>query len=545
MVTSTPQYGYPIIQPGDYIRTPTDRAKLASDINRVSIRSEAIAADLDEKAKSSVAGTQNALQAATAAQNKNLLQDIALEAQELRIKALEALASLDAGGVSDGTVASLMVNDQSLTFEATESAFVKRGTLVHDVRDYGAKGDDVTDDSAAFQAAIEAARVTQGKAYAYGTFRLDQPILINANAEFNNATVNYHGHGVAITVQGWRLDVKTPSLFNALKSHGGGWDGVAGSVGVRLRNTSGCHIYVKFCQNFETGLSVFGDSGGAAYNIVELGWLFNNKIGQHCHTRTAGSTGYSNQNTFIGGRISMHAAEQDGLDATNGVPGTVGLLLGGFGDGGPNSNLWLNTCLEGATQEYAFNIERGLFNKLVNVRLEYGNAYRFGPGARDNEVTVGYYAEELTPVREDRFGNDVKYQRWHYLHDKSVQYWNTGGDYPWLDLSSGARSIRMSTGSTDPVRLRAGTGYFAFDANQIRPEEPGGTDLGAASVPWLNLYLSGRARIQEGVDYLEASAQAPGADGRARTYAVKNSEGKMELRVSWPNGQRTTIATEP
>ena len=539
MVTSTPQYGYPIIEPGDYIRTPTDQAKLASDINRVSIRSEAIAADLDEKAKSSVAGTQNALQAATAAQDKNLLQDIALEAQELRIKALEALASLDAGDVSDGTVAGLMTNEQSLTFEATESAFVKRGTLVHDVRDYGAKGDNVTDDSAAFQAAIEAARVTQGRAYAYGTFRLDQPILINANAEFNNATVNYHGHGVAITVQGWRLDVKTPSLFNALKAHGGGWDGVAGSVGVRLRNTNGCHIYVKFVQAFETGLSVFGDSGGAAYNIVELGWLFNNKINMHLHTRTEGSTGYSNQNTYIGGRLSHHAAE-----GTN-IEGVYSLLIGGFGDGGPNSNIFINTCLEGAQAQYAFNIERGIFNKFVNVRLEYGNAYRFGPGARDNEVTVGFYAEELTAVREDLFGNTVEYARRHYEYDKIVQHWATGSNHFWFGWDHGTRRVYIGNGVEEPLTIRGGSSYLAFDALQIRPETADVSDLGAASVPWRHLHLSGRANVRDGVDYLEAPAQAPAASGRARTYAIRNQSGKMELRVRWPNGAQSTLATEP
>src|SRR5699024_10431923 len=137
---------------------------------------------------------------------------------------------------------------------------------------------------------------------------------VDANADFGNAVVNYHGDGIAFTVTGVRLHVTTPKeLWNRVKVNGAGWDAVAGTVGVRLLNTNGCEIHVPFVSNFEEGLLALGENGGCAYNTIYLGWLFNNRRNQVLATDSTTSVGYSNQNTYIGGRLSHHAAEGENL----------------------------------------------------------------------------------------------------------------------------------------------------------------------------------------------------------------------------------------
>src|SRR5699024_798346 len=145
--------------------------------------------------------------------------------------------------------ASYVTDGGTETRAALAETMVARGTILHDVRDYGATGDGTTDDSAAFQAAIDAAKASRGRAYAWGTFRVDQPVTVDAHADFSNAIVNYHGTGAAFTIRGFRLEVSMPTLHNRLKTYGGGWDDVAGSIGVLMLNCNGCTIHVKFVEN--------------------------------------------------------------------------------------------------------------------------------------------------------------------------------------------------------------------------------------------------------------------------------------------------------
>lgn len=539
MTTFTPRYALPRIESSDNIKESSSTSKLAADINRVSDRTEIALAGVDEKAMSSVANSLNAKQAADEAAARNLLQDILLEQNDLRLRTLEAIGSLVPASVTDGTIAATVNNDASLTHEALESAFVKRGTIVHDVRDYGAKGDNTTDDSAAFTAAIAAAKATRGRAYAYGTFRLDQPIVVDASADFGDCVVNYFGSGVAFTLTGFRHNITTPKeLWNGNKSYGGGWDAVAGSVGVRMLNANGCTITVPFVANFEEGLSVRGANGGAAYNTVYLGWLFNNKRNHVLDTISTTGTGYSNQNTYIGGRMS-----HNGVEGVN-VPGVYSIYAGGSGDGGPNNNLWLNTCIEGSCAEYAWNLHRARNNKLINVRVEYGNAGRFGAQSSRNEVTIGYANAEFAIVREEGGNtNDVLYPNTQQLHNKIVEHYSLGAKFPWLEYNWGNQKLRLGTGVALGTSLRGGNGYLEVDGS-FRPESAGVRDLGSGTLPWRNLYISNRVTTENGMDF-KGGANAPASAGRLRLFAITNSNGKMELRIRYPNGSLKILDVEP
>lgn len=557
---------YPV--PGDLVRNPSTAAQLATDMETLARTADDAIRAGDAAARAEAqAGIQNVrfnvntlaadTQAALAQQRADFEEaldrietayDVAVtDGYEGTITEwLESLIGPRGpqgpyGGteVTDPQVAQL-VEEETATSAALAGALVARGTILHDVRDYGAVGDNTTDDSAAFSAAVAAAKATGGRAYAWGTFRIDQPVLVDAHADFSNATVNYHGptDGTAFTITGFRLEVSMPTLFNRLKASGGGWDAVAGSIGVLMLNCNGCTIHVKFVQGFEEGLTVLGANGGCAYNNVVLGWLFNNKRNQVLTTDSTTSVGYSNQNTYIGGRLSHHAAEGENL------AGVQQLAIGGSGDGGPNSNLWLNTCLEGSQAEYAFDIERGRDNKLVNVRLEYGNAVRFGPGASRNEVTVGYYTAELIQVRDDHgAANDLIYPTHAFVYDKDIENWRNGDAFPWMRTNWSNRSLFLGGGSSAPIQIRGGTNAVDVGAS-IRPLENGVSDLGSGLTRWRNLNISNRVTTANGVDF-EAGANAPAADGLARLHARMNGDGKMELRMRWPDGNYSVIASEP
>lgn len=552
--------------PGDLVRNPSAAAQLASDMGTLARTADDAIRAGDGAIRGEVAEVRRGLAGLDAATQAELDQQRAefIDALAGMMSAYDVASAngfegtptewLDSligprgpqgpyGGteVTDPQVASYVTDGGTETHAALAETMVARGTILHDVRDYGAVGDNTTDDSAAFSAAVAAAKATGGRAYAWGTFRIDQPVLVDAHADFSNATVNYHGptDGTAFTITGFRLEVSMPTLFNRLKTSGGGWDAVAGSIGVLMLNCNGCTIHVKFVQGFEEGLTVLGANGGCAYNTITLGWLFNNKRNQVLTTDSTTSVGYSNQNTYIGGRFSHHAAEGEDL------AGVQQLVIGGTGDGGPNSNLWLNTCLEGSTAAYAFDIERGRNNKLINVRLEYGNAVRFGPGARDNEVTVGYYTAELTQVREDvgGYSNDLIYPRHAFLHDKDIENWRNGDVFPWMRTNWSNRSLFLGSGSSAPIQIRGGTNTVDIDGS-VRPLNPGTADLGSPTYSWRHATLSGRLTSGGGVDF-KSTASLSAAAGLARMHVVTNGAGKMELRVRWPSGGYATLATEP
>src|SRR5699024_8755451 len=120
----------------------------------------------------------------------------------------------------------------------------------------------------------------------------------------------------------------------------------------------------------------------------------------------------------------------------------------------------------------------------VNVRLEYGNAVRFGPGASRNEVTVGYYTSELTQVRDDHgAANDLIYPTHAFLYDKDDEQWRNGDAYPWMRYRCSDRSFALGNGSSAPREIIASGTTFQV-GGAIRPSEDNAYDLGSGSRGW-------------------------------------------------------------
>jgi hypothetical protein len=88
-----------------------------------------------------------------------------------------------------------------------------------------------------------------------------------------------------------------------------GWAQVAGSIGVRVTNTSDCTVHFGEIRNFETGLQFYGQGvgGGVTYCKFFLGTLLNNK--RNLVVTTDNISGYANQNEVFGGSFNFDSAE--------------------------------------------------------------------------------------------------------------------------------------------------------------------------------------------------------------------------------------------
>jgi hypothetical protein len=238
----------------------------------------------------------------------------------------------------------------------------------------------------------------------YGTYALSSPIVVTSHLDAAAATINYTGTGVAIQVGAGGAgvlmlakSVRLPQVVNLSKTNNG-WAQVAGSVGVQVINANACQIVVPYVTNFETALEMRGVSAGNVFNTVTLGNLENCMIGQHF---TADSSGWVNQNTFIGGQISMYSNE-----GTR-VAGTRYILM----DNVPNpinTNTWLGTSLEGDGTEYCIECNGGVYNLWIGCRFEstLGARVYWNGTATHNAIRDGY-AEPIIVSAAGAYLNDV------------------------------------------------------------------------------------------------------------------------------------------
>jgi hypothetical protein len=242
----------------------------------------------------------------------------------------------------------------------------------YDVRDFGARGDGVTDDTTAIQAACNAAVAGNdtgsepnhppdeygGSAMvvAVGTFVTSRTITIGTHFDGSRATFLVKGSpavGVKVAANGnaivGRKNVRLPEVINTSYLQPPNTTG----IGVQIVNAQFCELHVRKIESWNTAIDVVGDNDGTAWSRFYLGWMISNTVG--LQLTVSGANGWVNENQFHGGSFTTFYAPN--------TPGTRYIKVGRC-----NNNTFYSTALEGDPE---FHIEcAGRFNLWFMPRLE-------------------------------------------------------------------------------------------------------------------------------------------------------------------------------
>lgn len=316
--------------------------------------------------------------------------------------ATAAQAAQDAAEATDTGVATLVATGPATT--AVLDRTYRRG---YSVKEYGAIGDGVVDDTAAIQAAADAAFAANGDATLYfpaGTYRTTDTLNILCQIDGRGATLSYQGSGTALIVGTvtpavtFRKSFWLPRIINQDALNAGAFDGT--SIGARLINLNTCQIGFDFIQGFEEGLVCEGHAQGWVHNTTNLGSLWGNHRNLVLRPTTVGAAiGWVNSNLFLNGRLSLNQG-WGFLDDPNCSQIVLETPTGSTG--GPNSNTWINTSVEGRqADQYRVRVA-GRYNQFINCRWENdsGNPLRilYQADAAFNEIRGGYQGMELVEV---------------------------------------------------------------------------------------------------------------------------------------------------
>lgn len=273
--------------------------------------------------------------------------------------------------VTAPTVASFITSDTEVRRELDKT--YKRG---FSVKEYGAVGDGVTDDTAAIQACADAALSASPNATVYipeGRYKTTGTIRIRCALDGKNAQLEYYGAGTALIVGSEqpgvvtsRIQVYLPRIINRPATIAKAFDGT--SVGARLINLSTCQISFDFIQNFEKGLICEGLGQGFVHNTVHMGALWNNHVNLSLRPVEAGGVnGWVNSNLFLSGRLSAEVAWGQ-VDDPNACYIEMKANPSGVG---PNANTFLGTSIEGTNLQYYRVKVTGSYNHFYNCRWEH------------------------------------------------------------------------------------------------------------------------------------------------------------------------------
>lgn len=268
--------------------------------------------------------------------------------------------------------------------------------------DYGASPSaSASTNAVAIQAAADAAKASGGYLIgAPGTYTVDATIQFECNGNLGDVTIEANASSVSPIVRfgtdtgsatSYKLMV-LPRVRNNSRTSGVWGSGTA----IELANCNTCEITVPSATECEIGLACGGYTSGFAYNTVNLGYIYSNKVNLDVSS-LGGASGWSNQNVFIGGRLGFNSSDF----TTSGYVGTRDIVLGNA-DSQANNNLFLNTSVESSLVEYSVEFrQKAAYNILQNLRYEGTAAKKIlfntdtSAGINSNLIIGGYQSDQL------------------------------------------------------------------------------------------------------------------------------------------------------
>ncbi|MEX5308885.1 glycosyl hydrolase family 28-related protein [Kocuria sp. CPCC 205297] len=365
------------------------------------------------------------------------------------------VAKRDAGELVVLSPYQLMLADaQSVTpANLVERGVVTRDRLVINALDYGVKGDGVADDTAALNTVAAYAYAKKARLLIpAGTYKTTGTVTFPWDLDADQAEIRYTGTGTAVIIGSDPGGVTARRAFRAPRvvkaNRVTGWD--SGSVGLLLRNLNTCEVYVPFVQDFERNLVCHGEGAGFAYTTVRLGALWE---GRGNLDLTCNSTGYVNQNLFLGGRLQK--AAQKGATADDPEAFQVRMVSTDDQLLGPNNNTFVGTSFESVNVQLHSVQLSGTYNQFLNCRWEYGpHRVLYKSGAKWNKISGGYNSWNIEEVFEGgALGGE--------LEDVEGAYSSSSGVTTGQAIPSGAWTTvtawRTPTGRRAPFNPETGT----------------------------------------------------------------------------------------
>jgi hypothetical protein len=281
------------------------------------------------------------------------------------------------------------------------------------VKDFGAVGDGVTDDTAAIQAAIDACETTnQSLLGNAGTYLITDTLVIDADTGFiadlsqMNIIVDASAVATAFAIgqagagvdRSTNFNIKLPKTITNTAKTGTGWSGFDTSVGVHLRTLYSSYIYAGDIIGFGIGLKCAGYNAGCVYNNIFLSRLYNNKINLLLGS-DAGNASWTNENIFYGGEYGYDSSEGT---AVSGVYDIKTQRDVASGINGPNNNLFIKPSVEGNVPEFHIYLYDASYNMFLEGRYEVAGSNgrvklesSSGTFTNKNKFVGGYEVESL------------------------------------------------------------------------------------------------------------------------------------------------------
>lgn len=241
------------------------------------------------------------------------------------------------------------------------------------VKQYGAKGDGVTDDTSAIQAALDAGESSGRTVWIpAGTYLVSATLNVACDLDASEATILVASTFASTVIQVGKTasqwenhTVWLPIINNPRNVASLGF--VAGSVGVKVVNARAARIYPKLIQNCETGYHLDGQGFGTQFTQTYGVEILNCKVA--ILLKPTGAGGWVNNNPFFGGRINQTSSMLESQ------AGWRHVVINGNAIARCNDNVFYSLSMEGGTSEYWVEVISGDANYFYVPRLEKITGY--------------------------------------------------------------------------------------------------------------------------------------------------------------------------
>lgn len=326
----------------------------------------------------------------------------------------QGMASGVSGDALDISYQPAGVGAELTTVEAKLKEFVS-------VKDFGAVGDGITDDTAAIQAAINYC-VSKGLYFPSGTYKTTSQLSISSPTFAPGETIKLYGDGpynsviaadgnfTALFVQdsagtkGGAYDLGIINTGNPYMGGGAVTFNHAASVGIKLRDVFQFELDNVIVEQFGAGLLVNNYSYWSEGTFAKNFWARNNKIGVHFLRENAGTDSFSHTQ-MIGLKIQVPkdnatgkwqtAFKVEGLPAGAGAVQIYnGYIQGNFwtGDGtgsAPNLGEYIYLTNKGRITESFVAISFERFGKiLIDDTSYFANCHTFFSSLDASQVSL-------------------------------------------------------------------------------------------------------------------------------------------------------------